>query len=48
MKTVAALGMEKKDIEEVNQQVFSLRVRENPESKIFNLGDSMDDTINQS
>lgn len=48
MKTLAAMGMEKKDIEEMNQQVLSPRVRKNTESRIFNLGDSMDDTINQS
>lgn len=48
MKTVAAMGMEKKDIEEMNQQVPSPRVRKNPESRIFNLGNSMDDAINQS
>lgn len=48
MKIVAAMGIKKKDIEEVNQQVLSLRVRKNPKSRIFNLRDSMDDSINQS
>lgn len=47
METVAALGMARKDTEEVDQQILSLRVRENPESRIFNLGDGMDDTINR-
>lgn len=46
---MAALGMETKDTEEVNQQIFRLRVRENPESRVFNFRDSMNNsTINQS
>lgn len=43
MKTVAALGMVRKDIKEVNQQTLRLEVKRNPESRIFNLEDSMDD-----
>lgn len=49
LKTMAALGMETKDTEEVNQQIFRLRVRENPKSRVFNFRDSMNNsTINQS
>lgn len=46
MKTVTPLGTERKDIKEVNQQIFSLEMRENSESENFNSGESTDeDTI---
>ena len=43
---MAALGMERRDTKWINRYLAG-EYQENPESRILNLRESMDDTINQ-